>query len=185
MKFGGKNMFSKTIAIGRLTRDPETKSYGEGKDVTRFTIAVDDGFGDKKTTDFYNCSAWNALGQSVQKYTQKGSMVVVEGKFKSSKKDDKTYWELRADQVRFLSSNNENGQSGQGRTQQQQYQQPNQYQQPQYQQTQQFQPNQQFQQQPQYQQPQQQQFGQFQQQQPNSMFPSGMEMNISDDALPF
>ncbi|MGY1465500.1 single-stranded DNA-binding protein (plasmid) [Bacillus toyonensis] len=40
---------------GRLTRDPESNTYGE-KTVCRFTVAVDDGYGDKKTTDFFNVS---------------------------------------------------------------------------------------------------------------------------------
>lgn len=172
-------MYSKTIAVGRLTRDPELKTFGENT-VCRFTIAVDDGFGDKKTTDFVNCSAWGKTGESIQKFNKKGSILMVEGKFKSSKKDDKTYWELRADQVKFLSSNNENQQSNaQTNGQQQpQYQQPQtqQYQQPQYQQQQQYQqPT--YQQQPQYQQ----QYQQPQFQQQANSFP----MDISDDQLPF
>ncbi|MEM5669348.1 hypothetical protein AAHB59_13080 [Bacillus cereus] len=32
---------------GRLTRDPESNTYGE-KTVCRFAVAVDDGYGDKK-----------------------------------------------------------------------------------------------------------------------------------------
>ncbi|MGE7726903.1 single-stranded DNA-binding protein [Bacillus cereus] len=187
-------MYQKQLAVGRLTRDPESETYGENK-VCRFAIAVDDGFGDKKTTDFFNVSAWGKLGENVQQYTKKGSLVLVEGKMKSSKKDKTTYWELRADNVKFLSSNNDGGQGNGGQQQQfqqqgqQQFQQQQQFQgqnpyQPQGQQ-QQFQGQnpygqqgqQQFQQQPPYQQ-------QGQQGQYNpEMFAGGV--NISDDALPF
>lgn len=124
-------MYSKTVVVGRLTRDPETKNFGESS-VTRFSVAVDEGYGEKKKTHFYNCSAWNKLGENVQKYTKKGSTVLVEGMFISSKNNDITYWELRADNVKFLSSNNEGGQRSQQQTQpQQQYAQQNQYTQPQ------------------------------------------------------
>jgi len=176
-------MYQKQIAVGRLTRDPESTTYGENT-VCRFSIAVDDGFGDKKTTDFFNCSAWGKQGESVQNYTKKGSLVLVEGKMKSSKKESTTYWELRADQVRFLSSNNDGGQGNGGQQgQQQQYQQQPQFQ-PQGQGQQQFQQNPYQQQQQMYQQQQnpyaQQQFQPQGQQQFN-----GMAMNISDDDLPF
>ncbi|MFE7817890.1 single-stranded DNA-binding protein [Priestia megaterium] len=175
-------MYQKQIAVGRLTRDPESTTYGENT-VCRFSIAVDDGFGDKKTTDFMNCSAWGKQGESVQNYTKKGSLVLVEGKFKSSKKENITYWELRADQVRFLSSNNDGGQGngGQQQGQQQQYQQQQQFQ-PQGQQ--QFQQNPYQQQQQMYQQ-QPNPYTQPQFQQPGQNQFAGMEMNISDDSLPF
>lgn len=156
-------MFQKQVVVGRLTRDPESKTYGDNT-VCRFSVAVDDGFGDKKTTDFFNCSAWGKTGANVQQYTKKGSLVLVEGKMKSSKKEDRTYWELRADMVKFLSSNHE-GQQNQ--SQGGQYQQPQQtaaqgiqYQQPMQQQYVQYQQPMQ-QQYPQYQQPQQQQQQQF------------------------
>ena len=121
-------MYAKTVIIGRLTRDPEVKSFGESS-VTRFTVAVDEGYGEKKKTHFYNCSAWNGLGSNVQKFTKKGSLVSVEGMMISSKKDTTTYWELRADVVKFLSSGNEAQAGGQqrGRQNQNQYQSRNQY----------------------------------------------------------
>ena len=121
-------MYAKTVIIGRLTRDPEVKNFGESS-VTRFTVAVDEGYGDKKKTHFYNCSAWNGLGTNVQKFTKKGSLVSVDGMMISSKKDTTTYWELRADVVKFLSSGNEAqaGAQQRGRQNQNQYQSRNQY----------------------------------------------------------
>ncbi|PFB64335.1 single-stranded DNA-binding protein [Bacillus cereus] len=187
-------MYQKQVAVGRLTADPESTPYGDNK-VCRFSIAVDDGFGDKKTTDFFKVSAWGKLGENVQQYTKKGSLVLVEGKMKSSKKENVTYWEIRADQVKFLSSNNDGGQGNGGQQQQyqqqgqQQYQQQGQqqFQQPQYQQQgqqQQFQGQNPYPQQgqQQFQQPPYQQQGQQGQYNPE-MFPGGV--NISDDALPF
>lgn len=181
-------MYGKTIITGRLTRDPETKPAGDTT-VTRFTVAVDDGYGEKKTTDFYNCAAWGARGKNVETYTKKGSVVLVEGKMKSSKKEDKTYWELRADEVKFLSSDGNNSGGGGGQQQQPQYQQQTQQyqQQPQYQQQAQPQyqqvPQQQYQQNPYaQQQPQGNPYAQQQQQYSPEMFAGAQ---ISDDNLPF
>lgn len=170
-------MYQKQVIVGRLTRDPESTTYGENT-VCRFAVACDDGFGDKKTTDFFNVSAWGKMGASVQQYTKKGSVVLVEGKMKMSKKESVTYWELRADNVRFLDSKGD-AQNNQQQFQQQGGQQFQQQPQQQYQQQFQQQPQQQYQQfqQNSYQQ-QPQQFQQFQQ-------GGGMDFNISDDALPF
>ncbi|MES9681667.1 single-stranded DNA-binding protein [Gottfriedia acidiceleris] len=176
-------MYQKQVVVGRLTRDPESKTYGENT-VCRFAVAVDDGFGDKKTTDFFNVSAWGKMGENVQKFTKKGSVVLIEGKMKSSKKENVTYWELRADEVKFLSSNNDGGQGNGGQQQQQSQQMQQQYQQPQYQQQMTQQP--QMTQQMQYQQnqfaPQQQQQMQYAQQVQQQQ---GGFMPIPDDQLPF
>lgn len=94
---------------GRLTRDPESNTYGE-KTVCRFAVAVDDGYGDKKTTDFFNVSVWGKMGEKVQRYQKKGSVVQVIGKMKSSKKDKTTYWELRANNVVFFTFDNNSNQ---------------------------------------------------------------------------
>ena len=42
------------------------------------------------------------MGEKVQRYQKKGSVVQVIGKMKSSKKDKTTYWELRANNIVFL-----------------------------------------------------------------------------------
>lgn len=118
-------MFAQTVAAGRLTRDPETKTFSETSAVTRFSIAVEDGFGDKKTTHYYNCSAWNAQGKSVQNFCKKGSTVIVTGKFISSKKESTTYWELRADSVKFISTGDKDANQG-AQQQQSSYQQQSQ-----------------------------------------------------------
>lgn len=119
-------MFQQTIIIGRLTRDPEQKAAGQSQ-VTRFSVAVDEGFGDKKKTHFFNVAAWSKLGDSVMAYTKKGSVVAVQGEMLSSKPDAITYWELRADKVKFLPSSND----GQGAARQSQPQQQAPQQQPQ------------------------------------------------------
>jgi single-strand DNA-binding protein len=72
---------SKSMYIGRLTRDPESKKVnvkGEETTVTSFTIAVDKERGDG--ADFYNIICWRGLADNVAKFMTKGRLVYVEGR---------------------------------------------------------------------------------------------------------
>lgn len=73
-------MINKVILMGRLTRDPEMRHTNSGTPVTTFSIAIDNGYGDNKRTDFVNCLAWNKTAEFVTKYFTKGKMIVVIGR---------------------------------------------------------------------------------------------------------
>ena len=49
------------VGIGRLTRDPEVRYTQSGKAVCRFTLAIDDGWGEKKKTYFIPVTCWEKL----------------------------------------------------------------------------------------------------------------------------
>ena len=66
--------------MGRLTRDPEMRHKNSGTPVTTFSIAIDNGYGDNKRTDFVNCLAWNKTAEFVTKYFTKGKMIIVIGR---------------------------------------------------------------------------------------------------------
>tara|TARA_B100000586_G_C20104663_1_gene426696 strand:- start:407 stop:784 length:378 start_codon:yes stop_codon:yes gene_type:complete len=77
-----KKHYNKATLIGRLTRDPETRTTSSGIPVTRFTIAVDRfrrGETGEKTADFINVVAWRRLAEIVGQYMKKGKLVAVEG----------------------------------------------------------------------------------------------------------
>ena len=73
---------NKMELIGNLTKDPETRTVkginGEAK-VTNFTVAANDGFGDRKQTLFVRVTAWNGFGEMCAKYLRKGSKVFAAG----------------------------------------------------------------------------------------------------------
>lgn len=71
---------NKVFIIGRLTRDPETRYTQTGKAVTNITVAVDDGFGENKKTNFVPVVAWDKLAEVIANNLQKGRRVMVEGK---------------------------------------------------------------------------------------------------------
>lgn len=78
-----------TVGLGRLTRDPVTRKTQKGEDVCNFCIAVDDGFGDKKQTDYINCTAWKHSAKYVGNYVRKGDQVHIVGKIKNKVYDAK------------------------------------------------------------------------------------------------
>lgn len=73
-------MINKVILMGRLTREPELRHLETDKSVCGFTIAIDNGYGDNKRTDFVNCVAWNKTAEFVTKYFTKGKMIIVIGR---------------------------------------------------------------------------------------------------------
>lgn len=76
-------MLNVITIMGRLTRDPELRRTNSGKPVASFTVAVDRDFapdGQEKQTDFIDCVAWQGTAEFVDKYFNKGSMIVVAGR---------------------------------------------------------------------------------------------------------
>ena len=73
-------MINKAILMGRLTRDPELRHTGTGTAVCSFTVAIDNGYGDNRSTDFINCVAWNKTAEFVSNYFEKGKMIIVIGR---------------------------------------------------------------------------------------------------------
>ena len=83
---------NKVILLGNLVEDPEVKSKRE-RSFTLFTVAVQDGYGDKKTTFFFDCVAGGKTGENIAKYFEKGKPICVEGKLYTRKNDETGYFE--------------------------------------------------------------------------------------------
>ena len=77
--------------IGRIVNNLELRSTNNGNSVCQFTIAINEGYGDKERTDFIDCVAWNKRAESICKYCDKGVKVAIEGKLQtdSYEKDGK------------------------------------------------------------------------------------------------
>ncbi len=73
-------MINKAILMGRLTKDPELRHTNSGTAVCSFSIAIDNGYGENRNTDFINCVAWNKTAEFVSKYFTKGRMIIVIGR---------------------------------------------------------------------------------------------------------
>jgi single-strand DNA-binding protein len=80
--------------IGYLGKDPESRFTPSGKKVAHFSLAVTQhwksGGESKEATEWFNVEAWNKLGETVQQYLKKGSLIYVEGRLKTDKYEDKS-----------------------------------------------------------------------------------------------
>lgn len=112
-------MLNHITIMGRMTRDPELRRTGSGVAVASFTVAVDRDFGNngEKETDFIDCVAWRQTGEFVNKYFEKGSMIIVSGRLQIRSWTDKDgnkrrTAEVVADNVYFGDSNKKDSQHG-------------------------------------------------------------------------
>jgi single-strand DNA-binding protein len=83
------NGYINVTVIGSLGKDPEIRSTGSGKKVANFTVAVDQGFGDSKKTEWVNVLAWEKLADLAEKFLKKGKQVALSGTLQTSSWDDK------------------------------------------------------------------------------------------------
>lgn len=107
----------KIIISGNLTADPvlnereytnkETAEIIKTK-VCNFSVAVNEGYGDRKTTTYFRVNAWRGLGETCAQWLKKGRGVLVVGAVSLNNYVDKNQnlravMEIRADEVQFLS----------------------------------------------------------------------------------
>jgi single-strand DNA-binding protein len=76
---------NKVQLIGNLGKAPEIKNIDSGKKLAKFSVATNETYtnnkGEKvKETQWHNLVAWGKLADIAEKYLDKGSEVVIEGK---------------------------------------------------------------------------------------------------------
>lgn len=117
---------NKVIIVGRLGNDPDVRQFNNGGGVTHISVATSERWTDKQTgekkeqTEWHRISLFNRLGEIAAQYLRKGSMVYIEGSLHTRKYTDQQgierySTEIRASEMRMLSSNNDgNGTGWQG-----------------------------------------------------------------------
>lgn len=94
-------MYNRVILLGRLTKNLDIKSFGENKRVGNFTLAVQRN-NDKDKVDFIQCTVWNKTVDIMERYTNKGSQVLVEGEINIDKVKDQFYTKVNVAKVTLL-----------------------------------------------------------------------------------
>jgi single-strand DNA-binding protein len=115
---------NRVMLIGRLTRDPETKSLQSGMTVTSFGLAVNRSYRKKDSdemveeTTFIDVEAWGKTGETFARYMKKGRQAYIEGrlKFDSWEKDGQKRSKLTVvmEEFQFLDSGQGGGAGGGG-----------------------------------------------------------------------
>ena len=98
-------MLNKVILQGRIAKLNELKVTASQKTVVSFTLAVDRDF-DREQCDFIPVVAWNKTADFIDKYTQKGQMILVVGRMQVREWTDdqdkrRTTTEVIAESVNF------------------------------------------------------------------------------------
>lgn len=105
---------NKVILIGRWTKDIDFKALESGKSLSKSSIAIDDGYGEKKQTYFFDVEMWGKTAEAVANFSGKGKRVAIEGRLKVDtwEKDGqkRSAVKIIADQVEFLESNKDGSQ---------------------------------------------------------------------------
>ena len=79
-------MINRTVLVGRLTRDPELRYTANGAAVTQFTVAVNRQFTNsngEREADFINCVIWRKAAENFANFTNKGSLVGIDGRIQT------------------------------------------------------------------------------------------------------
>ena len=85
---------NKVQLIGHMGKDAEVRHLDNGKVVASFAMATSDTYKNaagKKVTDtqWHNIVAWGKPAEIIEKYTQKGSEIAVEGRLVNRSYEDK------------------------------------------------------------------------------------------------
>jgi single-strand DNA-binding protein len=87
---------NRVMLIGRVGKDPEIRSFQDGKEMASFSLATSDSWKDKQTgerkekTEWHNIAVMNGnLVGVVKNYVKKGSLLYLEGSLQTRKWTDK------------------------------------------------------------------------------------------------
>ena len=102
------NVTADPVLNEREYTDPTTGEIIKTK-VCNFSVAANEGYGDRRTTTYFRVAAWRGYAESCAKYLSKGRAVLVTGPVKMNNYVDKTGtirsgMEIRADDIQFLGS---------------------------------------------------------------------------------
>lgn len=89
----------------RLGKDPEMQYLDSGTALTKFSLPVDIGWGDKAETEWVNVAVWGKQAESCHAHLRKGSLVTVAGTFEKTWVSDngKASIQVKAISVNFIS----------------------------------------------------------------------------------
>lgn len=84
---------NKVIISGNLTKDMDVVVSKSDMNIGKFTVAVNNGYGEKSNTQFYPVILFGKRVEALQKYLLKGTKVIIEGQIDyNSVQDDEGNW---------------------------------------------------------------------------------------------
>lgn len=115
LKQGERRMNHVTL-MGRLGKDPETRSYGDGKQMCYFSLATIEKYNGNENTQWHNIVMFGKTAELALKYLHKGEQVLLEGKinYQSWESDGKRNYrtQIICDKINFISNDKRSEQYG-------------------------------------------------------------------------
>lgn len=119
-------MSNTIIVLGRLAKEAERKQTQSGS-LLKFSIGDSVGYGDKKSTNWWNCTIFGKQADgSLIGYLTKGAQVQVTGEISFREYEGKTYNDLKVSRIELVGSRSDNQSSQQQAPQAQGYAKPQQ-----------------------------------------------------------
>ena len=118
--------YNRVILMGRLARDPDVRFTPNKQKTARITLCCGKQWKNKVTgemqshTDFITVTAWSGTAEILEKYTKKGSQILVEGHIATRDYDDaktgqhKWVFEVVADSIVLLGGGQQGVNTGGG-----------------------------------------------------------------------
>lgn len=92
----------KSIVIaGRTGKAAELRRLQDGSPVLSFSVAVDDGWGERKRTLWFDCSLFGKRGDHLEQHMPKGTAVTVSGDLSTREHEGRTYLTVRVNDVKL------------------------------------------------------------------------------------
>jgi len=90
------------IITGGLGRDAELKDTKSGEILT-FSVGVNQGYGERKTTNWYRCSVWGKRATTLSAFLLKGTKVAVSGELEIGEYEGKAQFNINVSNVDIMS----------------------------------------------------------------------------------
>jgi len=75
---------------------------------SKFSLATNDGWGDRKRTNWHNCIVFGHSKKFFDNYCQKGHKIAITGEIEYSDYDDKKYTTIKVNDILSLTNKNSN-----------------------------------------------------------------------------
>lgn len=104
---------------GRVVADAELRYTPSGDPVLSFRVASDIGYGERKSTNWFQCQIWGKRAESIKDYLMKGQQVTVYGALMLREWEDKEGIkrlspDVRVNELSLQGGKREDGQQSQG-----------------------------------------------------------------------
>lgn len=84
---------------GGLGKDATLRTTQAGEDILSFNVGVSQGYGERKSTNWYRCNVWGKRGRTISQYLLKGVKVTVQGELSIGEYEGKPQFNVRVAEI--------------------------------------------------------------------------------------